>query len=344
MKVLSLTAFLTGWVKRCDLNCSAVTYLANEFDIIAKYFAPLVGPEGLSLKDDAAVITPKLGRDLVVTKDLLVEGRHFFKGADPERLAKKVLGVNLSDLAAKGAEPEHYFLGLVLPENISTDWLSSFSSGLEACQKEFGFTLAGGDTTATTGPLTISVTIMGTLPTGTMIKRSGAVVGDGLYVTGTLGDAALGLRCLTENIDTYPELIGRYHEPQPRLGVGIALRSLASACADVSDGLVADAGHVCTASGVGATIQVADLPLSLEAQSFLDDIPSSIDQVYSGGDDYELVFTAPPNKEGFLKEVAVKTGVSITKIGVIEGLDGIRLVDQAGNLVHVNSEGYKHFQ
>jgi len=318
--------------------------MAGEFDLIATYFRPLAGPEGLGLVDDAACVSVPNGNDLVVTKDLIVEGVHFIGDEPAQDIAWKALAVNLSDLAAKGSTPSHYFLGLSLPADRSEAWVAEFASGLRACQDAFGIRLAGGDTTASRSGVTISITAMGSLPSGTMITRSGATVGDDIYVSGSLGDAALGLKMVQGDLDCAPALKERYQRPMPRVALGQMLRGVASACADVSDGLLADLGHICAASGVGARVDQARLPLSGEAATLVGRDSALWPCVFSGGDDYELVFTAPRQQADHLAGIAGDCDVPLTRIGMIEAGKECHLVDQEGNLVQSAHQGYQHFR
>ncbi len=317
--------------------------MAGEFDLIARYFRPLAGPEGLGLLDDAACVSVQPKHDLVVTKDLIVEGIHFVGDEPASDIAWKALAVNLSDLAAKGARPTQYFLGLSLPKDTHEAWVEDFTNGLKACQQAYGIQLAGGDTTASKAGVTISITAFGEVPSGTMTKRSGAQVGDHVYVSGTLGDAALGLKMVQGDLDGDPALVGRYRRPLPRLALGHALRDIASACADISDGLLADLGHICRASEVGARLEQSALPLSARAESLVGQDAELWPFVYAGGDDYELVFTAAPDNAGLLAQAAADCDVTITWVGVIEQGSECHLVDLEGNLVQSGHQGYQHF-
>ena len=275
--------------------------LPGEFELIARYFAPLAaGNAGaLGLKDDAGLVTPSPGCTQVVTTDTLVEGVHFLT-ADPARtVARKLLRVNLSDLAAMGARPLCYLLALSLSETAEAGWVEDFAAGLGADQQGFGVVLVGGDTTATPGPTNLTLTALGEVPSGEELRRSTARIGDSVYVSGTIGDAALGLRSLQGGLAGLAEaaaaaLAERYRLPIPRVSLGSALRRLASAAIDVSDGLIADIGHVCEASGVAARLERARLPLSDAAAMAVAADPASFDLVLAGGDDYELAFTARP--------------------------------------------------
>ncbi len=240
----------------------------DEFDLIEKYFKPLARgfPGSLNLTDDAAVFSIPAGCELVVTTDAISEGVHFIGDEAPELIARKLLRVNLSDLAAMGATPLCYFLAGMLPKTTEAHWVKRFAEGLAEDQKQFRINIAGGDTISTHGALSLSVTALGTVPKGKALRRSGAKPGDIIYVSGTLGDSALGLSCHCEQSSACktqdPFLINRYLLPEPRIALGQKLIGIANACMDISDGLVQDLGHICKASGVGATIHRDKLPLS----------------------------------------------------------------------------------
>lgn len=323
---------------------------SDEFTLIERYFAPLTGGNiaALSLKDDAAILPCQAGQQMVVTKDILVESVHFFPGDNPEMLAQKALRVNLSDLAAMGAKPVGYFLGLVLPKDITENWLTSFSNGLQKDNQYFGVNLLGGDTVAHEGKLMISITAWGSVPENHSIQRRGAHVGDKIYVSGTLGDAALGLAILNQTLTltnlTYREfLISRYHLPQPRIALGQALRSLATAGMDISDGLVQDLGHITRCSGVGAEIDAEAIPLSEAAKVVMEGYPDHGQAALSGGDDYELLFTVPPAQEVPLQELAKTLSCKITCIGKVVAGQGVSVYDAERKPITVKNAGYRHF-
>ena len=322
----------------------------GEFDLIAKYFAPLARGEAgaLGLTDDAAWLAPAAGHDFVVTTDAIVEGVHFLPGDPPASIAQKALRVNISDLAAKGAKPRAYVLTAILPSLTGDDWLAAFAGGLKQDQKRFGLTLIGGDTVSTRGPLTLSITAIGEVRCGRMVKRSGAQAGDDVWVSGTIGDAGLGLiqstpqrLSLTAAHSRY--LISRYQVPQPRLSLGMALVGLAHACIDVSDGLVADLGHICTASGVSIHINSADVPLSSAAAAAVAAGKISIESLLTSGDDYELVFTAPQSARLQLAGIAAKLKVKIARIGRAGGGEGVSVLDGDGKLRQFERQGFTHF-
>jgi thiamine-monophosphate kinase len=320
----------------------------DEFGRIARFFAPLAGEGALGLKDDVALIDGPDGMQYVLTADAIVEGVHFLPDDPANQVARKLLRVNLSDLAAKGAVPVGYLLTTALPKERGEDWLAGFAAGLREDQARFGIALLGGDSVSTAGPVSLSLMAIGRVPGGRAILRGGARAGDRLYVSGTLGDAALGLRVLNGDIRRLSlahmnALTERYRLPEPRLALGQALIGIASAAIDVSDGLVADLGHLCDASGVGATIERALLPLSSAAQAAIAQDPAAIAAVLGGGDDYELLFSAPETAAPALASLAEKHGVPITAIGRIEAGVGVTVRDETGRAIDVKVAGYRHF-
>jgi thiamine-monophosphate kinase len=317
----------------------------GEFEFIAHRLRPLAAgaPGALDLLDDAALLDPAVGTQLVLTKDAMVAGVHFLEDDPAGEIAQKLLRVNLSDLAAMGATPIGYLLALARPKAIDDDWLGAFCAGLAADNAEFGVSVLGGDTVSTPGPLTMSLTAIGQLPKGTALLRSGARSGDDIWVSGTLGDAALGLAVLQGVLDiagpARAHLIERYRVPRPRLALGQALRNLAHAAIDISDGLVADLGHILEASGVGAEVRTDLLPLSEAAAG----LPGAEEAVLSGGDDYELLFTAPQKRRAQIEALSRRLDLPLTRIGEIRGQPGLRLVDAAGVEVRVERTGWRHF-
>lgn len=327
--------------------------MSDEFQDIARRFRPLTfgAPEALELMDDAAVIPTRTGFDLVVTKDALVEGVHFLPSERPDRIARKLLRTNLSDLAAKGAEPYGCFLAVSWPPHYDATARDQFARALGEDLEQFGLALFGGDTTATPGPLTLSLTAMGWVPQGKMVRRKGARIGDDLVVTGTIGDGYLGLMAAQGRLPMLtPEqnhaLEERYHHPSPRLGLAQALRAHATACADVSDGLAADAGHIAAASAVGLGIDLEQVPLSEAASAWLavqDDPASARLALVTGGDDYELVCTVPPGLRAALVSDAAALGLKVTVIGkVVSGADVT--LSWRGQVQNVGAFGYQHQQ
>lgn len=323
----------------------------GEFEIIERYFAPLAKrTEGaFGLQDDAALFQPKPGCDLVLTKDAIVAGVHFLPTDPYDLVAQKLMRVNVSDLAAKGAEPRAYLLALAWPDGIGEKDIALFAAGLQKDQDIYGLELLGGDTVKTPGPATFSLTAIGDVPQGRMIRRAGAKPGDAVYVTGTLGDAALGLKLARGEIELSSiaerrGLIQRYRLPQPRVSVSTGLRGIASAALDVSDGLGADLLHLCTASGLRARISQSALPLSAAVSKLLKQDESLWSAVLSGGDDYEIVFAAPGEAGVKLELLAGTTGVPITRIGYLEeGEPAVLLEDLSGKTAPLAEGGYRHF-
>jgi len=316
----------------------------GEFEFIARRLRPLAtAPGALDLTDDAALLDPAPGCQLVLAKDAMVAGVHFLEDDPPAQIAQKLVRVNLSDLAAMGATPLGYLLALARSKAITDDWLGAFCAGLAADNAEFRIALLGGDTVSTPGPLTLSLTAIGEVPEGTALLRGGATAGDDVWVSGTLGDGALGLKVLRGEIAAAEEagafLIERYRLPRPRLALGQALRGIASAAIDISDGLVADLGHILEVSGVGAELRVDALPLSAAAKS----LTAARDAALAGGDDYELLFTAPPERRGDLEALARRLDLPLTRIGQIRaGLD-LMVMDAHGRRLEPPAKGWQHF-
>ncbi len=321
----------------------------GEFDLIARYFQRPTARAVLGVGDDCALLQPAEGMQLAISSDMLVEGRHFFADVDPSALGHKALAVNLSDLAACGAQPMAFTLALALPR-ADEAWLAAFSRGLFALADEHGCELVGGDTTQ--GPLNICITVFGELPRGQALLRSGARAGDDLYVSGTLGDARLALEALRGNI-TLPSgwmaaARHRLEQPTPRVALGMALRGIASAAIDVSDGLLGDLGHILSASRVGAQIDTARvLPLlagggEAGAQDLLH-ADARLGSVLSGGDDYELAFTAPVSLRAAVQAAALEARTPVTRIGSIDSAPGLRLLDAGGQPVRGDFASFDHF-
>jgi thiamine-monophosphate kinase len=327
---------------------------SGEDRLIARYFRPLAShPGAFGLADDAATITPPPGCDVVLKTDAIVGGVHFFADDPPDLIAKKALRVNLSDLAAKGASPVGFLLSLALPGSVDASWLEAFARGLGEDAEAYGCPLMGGDTDRTSGPLTVAIAAFGTLPTGSMVRRSGAQVGERVVVTGTIGDAALGL-CLRRDPQTAarwrldPEqsahLLGRYLLPQPRNALALALRQHASAAMDVSDGLAGDLGKLCAVSGVRADIEVERVPLSEAVRTAVAAEPSLIETALTGGDDYEVLATVTPGAVPGLAAAALTAGIALTEIGTVraEGR-GANFLDRAGNALLFKQPSFSHF-
>jgi thiamine-monophosphate kinase len=316
----------------------------GEFEFITRRLRPLATARGaLDLTDDAALLDPAPGHQLVLTKDAMVAGVHFLEGDPPGQIAQKLLRVNLSDLAAMGAAPLGYLLALARAKETGDDWLGEFCAGLAADNAAFEITLLGGDTVSTPGPLTLSLTAIGEVPGGAALLRRGAEAGDDVWVSGTLGDAALGLKVLQGELEVADaaraHLIERYRLPRPRLALGEALRGIASAGIDISDGLVADLGHILEVSGVGAELHADALPLSPAAR----DLPGARDAALSGGDDYELLFTASPERRTDIEALARRLGLPLTRIGAIRAELGLHVLDEKGQELPVRKAGWQHF-
>ena len=320
----------------------------GEFGRIRRFFAPLAGPGGLGLRDDAALVDCAPGRRLVATIDALVEGVHYLPADPPDLIARKLLRVNLSDLAAMGARPRHYLLTTALPRRLDDGWVANFARGLDEDQRRFGVALIGGDSVATRGPAVLSLAALGEVGEGEEIRRSGALPGDRVWVSGTIGDAFLGLAALRgRHRQLAPEhraaLIARFQLPEPRTELGPRLVGIARAMIDVSDGLVADLGHICETSGVGATVALSALPLSPAAAALAALVPGLPARLATAGDDYELLFTAAPEAGAAIGRLSAELGLAITEIGTIERGEGVRLVAADGRVVPLAAAGYRHF-
>jgi thiamine-monophosphate kinase len=326
----------------------------GEFEIIARYFAPLAtDAAALSLRDDAAVLRPPESQEIVISCDTIVAGVHFLKDDPPDSIGHKALAVNLSDLAAKGARPYVYLLALALPAEPSPSWLEAFASGLRSLQSEVGIALAGGDTTHSSGPLSITITALGLVPQGHAVLRRGAKRGDRLYVTGTIGDAYLGLRVLTEpalasdwgfSQDDLAHVVDRYRRPRPHNELALILRNFAQGAIDVSDGLVGDIGKLASVSHVGAVIEGARVPLSQAAKKALEREPQLLPALLTAGDDYEIVAAVPGASGPAFEAEAKGKGVSLTEIGRLEGAGtGLIVLGPDGNALGLDTGGYAHF-
>jgi thiamine-monophosphate kinase len=316
----------------------------SEFDLIENYFTGMTAKRGdvvLGIGDDAALLRPPQGRDLAVSVDTLVAGVHFFHDVSPLVLGHKVLAVNLSDLAAMGAEPAWATLALTLP-GIHDHWLREFCRGFSELAAHYDLQLVGGDTTS--GPLSITVQVQGLLPMGKGLTRGGARVGDDIYVTATLGDAALALRYKREGDDRedLPQLLQRLERPTPRVEVGLSLRDYASSAIDISDGLAADLGHILQASRVGARVELDKIPLSTPVSAAIQ-VSRDWSIAIAGGDDYELCFTMPPVHRDRAAAISRQTGVTITRIGVIEAQTDLRFLQPDGSRLTPEHIGYDHF-
>lgn len=326
--------------------------LPGEFDLIGRYFAPLsAGMKGaLGLTDDVATLALPPGQELVLTVDAMVADIHFLADDPADLVARKLLRVNLSDLAAKGATPLGYLMTTAFTPETDEAWVAAFAAGLAADQQEFGVGLLGGDTIATPGPLSLTLTALGSVPTGGVLRRNGARPGDRVLVSGTIGDGALGLKALRHAFPALPfalrDFLGnRYHLPQPRVRLGRALMAsgLVHAMMDVSDGLVADLGHIAKASGVAATLRATDVPLSDAAAEILADATDLLPLILTGGDDYELLLTAAAADIPALLGLAAEIGTPLTEIGEVTAGTGVLVVDRDGAAMQLAKGGFRHF-
>ncbi len=317
--------------------------MLSEFDLIKKFFKRArPGRAVLGIGDDCALLAPTPGTQMAISSDMLVEGRHFFAGADARMLGHKCLAVNLSDLAAMGARPVGFTLALSLPSS-DVDWLDAFSGGLFALADAFDCELIGGDTTR--GPLNICITVFGEITPGQALRRDAAREGDDIWISGTLGDARLALACYWNQYALDGASLAqaglRMHMPAPRVALGMALGRLAHAAIDISDGLVGDLGHILDASGAGATLDVDALP----AGPVLAQQASALRRRFTaaGGDDYELCFTASADKRDAIIEAARLAGTPVTRVGTIDAQPGLRLVDAGGTELSLGLKGFDHF-
>ncbi|MBB3882810.1 thiamine-phosphate kinase [Acetobacter oeni] len=325
-----------------------VTALPDEFAFIRRHFLALAGPGALGLTDDAAVFTPPAGRELVIAVDAMVEGVHFLPDDPPETIGRKLLRANLSDMAAMGARPSGWLLTLACPDRAAEPrfneaWFAAFAGGLAEDQRLFGLSLLGGDTTSTRGPLVLSLTIVGDVVPGRALRRNGARDGDGLWVTGTIGDGALGLKVLLgELADRDGWLAGRYRLPSPRLGPDLA--GIAHAAMDVSDGLVQDAGHLARESGLGVVIEADAVPLSAAARALVTGRDDLLAVCLTGGDDYELLLAVPDDEAAALQACCAAAGVLVTRIGRF-GAEraGVRVCRADGAVFPLARTGWSHF-
>ena len=325
---------------------------SGEDDLIARYFRPLAqAPASLGLLDDAAVLEG-FGDDLVLTTDAIVEGVHYLAGDPAETVARKALRVNLSDLAAKGASPVGFLLTLAL-RMVNEAWLAAFAAALGEDATAFGCPLLGGDTVSTPGPVMISITAFGRVPKDQMVRRHGARAGDVVAVTGTIGDAALGLDILRGGraAGALPShrreaefLVDRYRVPQPRLAIASALRAAATAAMDVSDGLAGDLAKLCAVSGVSATIELAKVPLSPAARTVIARGAATIEALIAGGDDYEVLCAVSAQQWPALAAAAAAAGVAVTEIGMITAGSGAPVfLDASGSAISLSRTSYSHF-
>ena len=315
----------------------------QEFDLILRFFTRPTPGAVLGVGDDAALLRVDTGMELVVTSDMLVSGTHFFAEADPFLLGHKTLAVNLSDIAAMGAQPRWATLALSLPE-VDENWLEKFSAGFLSLAQQHGVELVGGDTTR--GPLNLCVTLIGQAPQGTALRRSNAQIGDDIWVSGTLGSAALALAHLQGrvrlSVEDFSMCAVALHQPAARVSLGLALRGVVHSAIDVSDGLLADLGHILECSGVGAEIRLDALPVP----TALLGIPEALMRhcTLSGGDDYELCFTAAPAQRALVENISRQLNLPLTRIGVIVAHRGCIVRDMQGDIIPIEESGYDHFR
>ena len=317
--------------------------MPSEFDLIRRFFTHPTTHTLLGVGDDAALMTIAPGMELAVSSDMLVAGRHFLHDADARLLGRKCLAVNLSDMAAMGATPRWATLSLALPQ-ADEAWLAAFAAGFFEMAERYGVDLAGGDTTG--GPLNLSVTIIGIAPAGMALRRSGARDGDDIWVSGKLGDAALALAHLQGRVALSEHdalsCLSALHDPTPRVALGAALLGLAHSAIDISDGLLADLGHILECSGVAAELDFAALPASAALRRLLPDETARA-CLLAGGDDYELCFTAQASRHGEIAAIALRLGVPLTRIGAIRSGSGLHLRDESGKEMAIGKTGFDHF-
>ncbi len=323
--------------------------ISGEDRLIARFFAPLARePGALGLADDAALIAPPADCDLVLKTDAIVGGVHFFVEDEAGDVARKALRVNLSDLAAKGATPLGFLLSLALPASADERWLAAFAEGLRADAAHYRCPLFGGDTVHTPGPTAVSVAVIGSVPKGRMVRRAGARPGDLVFVTGTIGDAALGLALRRGASWALDHALGahlraRYALPQPRLALIDALRAHASAAMDVSDGLIGDLARLCRVSGVAAVVMAGRVPLSEAAAAAVAADPTALEIALTGGDDYEVLCTVPPDQAAGFRAAAAAAGVAVSEIGTIEPGTAVRCLDAEGRALSFRRAAFSHF-
>lgn len=327
--------------------------IASEDELIGTYLAPLTRAHAgaFNLTDDCAILTPTPGTELVITTDAIAAGVHFFPDDAPEDIAWKALAVNVSDLAAKAAVPRVYQMALSFPAAPTHEFMQRFASGLAQAQTAFGIMLSGGDTDQRPGPMTITITAMGEIPTGLRLTRDRARPGDGIFVTGTLGDAACGLKLRRDDDDARlwslsdderAGLIARYLRPEPRLAAAGIIRRHATAAMDLSDGLAKDLGRLATAAHAGAVIDSTRVPLSPPLKRLAATSPEILELALTGGDDYELIFTALPENEPVIATDASAIGLKVTRVGTISGQRGLRLSTPSGERP-MQPRGWDHF-
>lgn len=317
--------------------------LPAEFSLIARHFRPLAGPGALALSDDAALLDPPPGKQLVLAADAMVAGVHFLPDDPPETIGRKLLRVNLSDLAAMGAAPLGYLMTCGFAKGTSDAWIAAFVAGLALDQAEFGLAVLGGDTVVTPGPASFSLTILGSVAPGRALRRQGARPGDEVWVSGTIGDGALGLLALTGRLPPDPHLADRYQLPRPRLALGQALVGIARAAMDVSDGLVQDLGHLARAAGCAAEIRAEAVPLSDATHAALGADRALLGRILGGGDDYELLFAAAPEDAARVLAAGAATQTPVARIGRFLDGAGVMVLDGGGTPLDLPAAGWSHF-
>jgi thiamine-monophosphate kinase len=326
----------------------------SEFELIARYFAPMAGEGALGLLDDAGIITPPPGHDLVITTDMLVAGVHFFPDDPPALIARKALRVNLSDLAAKGAKPLGFLLGLGLPRDWNSGWLEAFANGLGEDCRHYACPLLGGDTVKASGGLTLSVTAFGSVPAGTMVRRTAAGAGDALYVTGTIGDSAVGLQArLVPDAPWFKGLapadqawlLDAYLLPEPRVALAGLIAAYASAAMDISDGFAGDLVKMMSPSALGVTIALDAVPLAAAARAAIELAPSLLKSALTGGDDYEVLLTVPAAREAAFVAEAKRLGHTVYRLATVSGASAapVTIVDAQGNALDLGTGSFVHF-
>jgi thiamine-monophosphate kinase len=331
-----------------------MSVITSETSLVQDFLAPLATGEAgaYGLLDDCAALTPKPGMDWVVKTDPVIAGVHFFANDKPGDIAWKALAVNVSDLAAKAAIPRAYLLALSFPSAPEREWMAAFADGLRAAQTAFGCHLVGGDTDKTTGPLSIGVTVFGEVPSGRMVRRGTAKAGDVIYVSGSIGDSALGLHARTNGFarkfwpidaDERAHFTARYLRPTPRLGLRAALLAHASAAMDVSDGLAKDLERMARASGVAAEVCLDDVPLSSGAAKVVGSVAEWRTKILSGGDDYEIICAVPRARTEAFEKDAKAAGVRVSPIGVFSDGVGLSIVDAVGAPIIIERTGWDHF-
>lgn len=339
-------------IKRCVEMRPVSDRISDETELIQTYLAPLTAPGAFGLNDDAAQIEFEAGYDLVVSTDPIVAGVHFFPDDDPRDIAWKALAVNISDLVAKGAQPAAYTMTLALPEAPLRSWMAEFSAGLEEAQKAFGCNLIGGDTDRTSGPLSIGISAFGNVPRNGFIQRTTARVGDHVFVTGPIGDAALGLKLRRDShalaavlSDAQRQtLLRRYHRPEPPLNAIALLRAYATAALDVSDGLVQDATRLARGANAALSVAVAAVPFSDAAGAVLAASPVTITALLAGGDDYQVLFSVDAHRIADMKDAAAAVAQPIYELGVLTAGESVSFVDENGASVAFKVGGYDHFR